>query len=48
MRITVVCKDQVENVSAAEIQAVLREAGYQVERVRVHRLSSKEYEQAIA
>lgn len=47
IRISVVSKDQIENVSAAAVQAVLREAGLGAERVRVTRISSKQYEQAI-
>lgn len=47
LRITAICKDQIENVSALEVKAALREAGYSVEGVRVTALSEKQYEQAM-
>ena len=48
VRITITSKSDIENMSAIEIQTLLRKAGVQVSRVRVTRLSEKQYRQAIS
>lgn len=48
VRITIASRSDIEDLSAIEIQTLLRKAGVQVSRVRISRLSEKQYRQALA
>lgn len=46
-RINVWVNDEIENISACEVQAILREAGIRAERVQVRKIRESEYQKAV-
>ena len=47
VRVNVWVNDEIENISACEVQAILQEAGIRAEKVQVRKISEREYGKAV-